>query len=249
MICEVPPSFKSSIITFPSHPGVAMPGNPIFTRLFGRSPISSLQGHMKIASQCASLLPGFFAAVKADDWTEAARIRADIVDLEGEADDLKRELRLGLPRSLFLQVPRSDLLELLQMQDRIPNRTKDISGMVIGRKMQIPLNLLGPFEEFLKHCVATAAMALTALSELDELASSGFSGHDVESLEKLLIGLSDAEHESDVSQVSVEQALFAIEKELDPVEVMFLYRIISWVGDLADDAQAVGNRMLYVIAR
>ena len=44
-----------------------------------------------------------------------------------------------------MPVPREDLLELLLVQDKIANRTKDVSGIVLGRKMQIPLQLLHSF--------------------------------------------------------------------------------------------------------
>ena len=226
-----------------------MPGNPIFAKLFGHSPMSSMHEHMVIANDCCSLLPRFFQTVKAGDWDQATELRQQVVALEKQADDMKRELRLGLPRSVFLPVQRSDLLELLHMQDRIPNRTKDITGMVMGRKMQIPLNLEATFDTFIDESVSASAIALRALGELDGLIDSGYSGKEIETVEDMLQSLSDVEHGCDLSQVAVEQALFAIEKELDPIDVMFLYRIISWVGELADDAQAVGNRMLYLISR
>jgi uncharacterized protein Yka (UPF0111/DUF47 family) len=43
--------------------------------------------------------------------------------------------------------------------------------------------------------------------------------------------------------------LFTIERDLQPVDVMFLYRVIDWIGDLADRAQKVGSRLQILIAR
>ena len=43
--------------------------------------------------------------------------------------------------------------------------------------------------------------------------------------------------------------LFEIEKELNPIDVMFLYRIIEWLGDLADNAQRVGHQMGILLAK
>jgi len=36
---------------------------------------------------------------------------------------------------------------------------------------------------------------------------------------------------------------------MDPVEVMFLYKVIDWVGALADLAQRVGSRFELMLAR
>ncbi|MEN8133437.1 MAG: DUF47 family protein, partial [Pseudomonadota bacterium] len=80
---------------------------------------------------------------------KATATRGEIERLEHEADDLKKEIRLHLPKSLFMPVPREDLLELLLVQDMIANRTKDVSGPVVGRKMQIPAPIAEQFLEFL----------------------------------------------------------------------------------------------------
>ena len=39
------------------------------------------------------------------------------------------------------------------------------------------------------------------------------------------------------------------EDELNPVSVIFWYQLIEWIGDLADYAEKVGNRLRLLIAR
>ncbi len=204
---------------------------------------------MKISADCAALLIRYFEAVYAGDWKEADAIYGKIGEYEARADEIKRDIRINLPKSLFLPVSRSDLLELLHMQDRIPNRTKDIAGLVLGRKMSIPEAVRQILVEYLEVSVSATTHALKAMNELDELVESGFSGREIELIETMISNLSDVEHESDVKQIEVRSQLMSVEDQLNPIDVMFLYRIIDWIGDLADDAQTVGNRMLYLIAR
>ena len=40
-----------------------------------------------------------------------------------------------------------------------------------------------------------------------------------------------------------------MEKELSPVDVMFLYKIVEWVGDLADHAEGAGSRLEIMLTR
>lgn len=63
---------------------------------------------------------------------KSGEIRAQISHLEKEADVLKREIRLKLPRGLFMPVDRSDMLELLTQQDKLANLAKDIAAVYMA---------------------------------------------------------------------------------------------------------------------
>ena len=114
-----------------------MPSNP-FSNLFGQSPIRPIQEHIGLAHQCAEQLTVFINAVLADDWEQAEQTYQEVARLENLADDAKTQLRTNLPNSLMMPVDRSDLLVMVTQQDEIANCTKDITGIMVGRKMQIP---------------------------------------------------------------------------------------------------------------
>ena len=204
---------------------------------------------MKVACGAATLLPDYLDAVLESDWDLARSRGEEIVRIEGEADKLKREIRANLSRSLFMPVSRADLLELLKSQDKIPNRCKDIVGLSSGRKMAFPTELGRPMHEFVESSVRAAEMAMSVLDELDELFQSGFSGSEIDLIADLITKLNTLEHESDILQQEVQNKLYELEKDLNPVDVMFFYRILEWIGDIADNAQSVGNRMLNLIAK
>lgn len=223
-------------------------GNP-FSNMFGRSPIKPMQEHMAVAVNASSKLVSFFEAVINDDWVQARATQEAIVELEHQADDMKKQLRLHLPKSLFLPVPRTDLLELLSMQDRIANKAQDIAGIMLGRKMRIPASLQQLFIDFVQSGQRTAEQALTAINELDELLETGFSGRELTLVEDMIEKLDQYERQNDSLQVEIRSALFKLESEWPPVDVMFLYKVIDWIGDLADRAQAVGSRLHLLLAR
>jgi predicted phosphate transport protein (TIGR00153 family) len=219
------------------------------SNLFGRSPIKPLQEHMALAVKASTELIGFFEAVITDDWTRASAIQQQVVRYENEADEIKKHLRLHLPKSLFLPVPRTDLLELLTMQDRLANRAKDITGIIMGRRMNIPLSMKTQMTEFVSISVAAAEQALTAINELDQLLETGFSGRELAMVENLIKELDEREEKADQLEIGVRTSLFALEAQLPPVDVMFLYNIIDWVGDIANRAHDVGGRLQLLLAR
>lgn len=225
-----------------------MSNNP-FMSLFGRSPIGPMQRHMAKAHECAAQLVPFIDALMAEDWVEAERVQQLISHLEREADTMKKNIRVSLPNSLFLSVPRSDLLELLSVQDKVANRAKDIAGLMLGRKMKIHIDVQPAFKRFVERSVEASAQALRAIDELSELMETSFAGRELKLMENLIDELERIEHETDEMQVKLRAALYKREAVLPPVDVMFTYQIIEWIGDVADRAERVGNRLGIIMAR
>jgi uncharacterized protein len=215
----------------------------MLANIFGSSPVKPLERHMDVTYRCAKKLNEFFPVAIAGDWEKARSARSDIEALEHEADDLKKEIRLHLPKSLFMPVPREDLLELLLVQDKIANRTKDVSGLVMGRRMQIPAAIAGQFLEFVERNVDAAKQARKSVRELDELFTAGFRGAEVELVASMIEELDRIETDTDAKQADLRLALFRIESTLNPVDAVFMYKVIELTGEIADMAERVGRRL------
>lgn len=217
--------------------------------LFGSSPIRPLQQHMASVQECVGQLLPYIDAVLEQDWDAAASQQANISQLERDADKLKRELRLRMPNSLFMPVSRRDLLEVLTMQDKVANKAKDIAGLILGRKMVFP-NDMGPkIREFIERSIDASAQAQTAINELDELVETGFRGAEVDLVSAMIQKLDEIEQETDRIQIQIRSELNPMENVLPPIDVMFMYKVIDAIGDLADRAQQVGSRLELLLAR
>ncbi len=217
--------------------------------IFGSSPVSPLQKHMAKVYACATELVPLFNAVINEDWDEVARLQKLISDLEREADVLKKALRLNLPKGLFMPVSRQDLLEVLLMQDKIANKSKDIAGTILGRHMTLPDPIQEDYIRFVERCVAACKQARKAINEFDELVETGFSGREIDIVTEMITKLDSIESETDTLQAEIRSKIFSIEKDLPPIEVMFLYKVIEATGDVADRAQNVGSRLQLMLAR
>jgi predicted phosphate transport protein (TIGR00153 family) len=222
-------------------------GNYI-TKIFGASPVGPIQDHMDTCYRCAKELITFFEHVVHADWGGVSVSRTRIVELEHEADDLKKQLRAQLPKSLFMPVPRQDLLGLLLVQDRIANRARDVSGLVFGRQMVIPQTIQRDFLAFVSRNVDAAKQARKSIRELDELYETGFRGAEAELVESLVQELDEIEDDTDVMQARIRAELFSIEKDLPPIDVMFLYRVIELTGEIGDMAERIGRRLELILS-
>ena len=226
-----------------------MSSSNYFSRIFGNSPVSPLQKHIEKVVLCVEELIPYFDAVIKNDWGKAKKIQNNLAALENDADEIKNLLRMQLPSSLFMPMDRRDVLDVLQLQDKIANKAKDIAGLVLGRKMSLPESICNTYIEFLNRCVDATRQTQNAINELDELVAAGFRGNEVTRVKKMIEELHVIEDETDKIQIKLRAELYKIEKDLPPVDVMFIYKIIEWTGDLADNAQSTGNRLQLMLAK
>ncbi|MBN2689653.1 MAG: TIGR00153 family protein [Gammaproteobacteria bacterium] len=217
--------------------------------VFGRSPISPLQEHMDKVYKCVRELSVFLQEALREDWDAASSAQKTVVKLEKDADLLKRDIRMHLPKSLFMPVARTDVLELLIAQDSVANKAQDIAGLIIGRKIVFPKEVAAKVVDLLDKSIAATKLAHKAIGELSELLEAGFRGAEVEIVKNLIRKLDELENEADSAQKLARRELFKIEKEMHPLDAMFLYKTIEWVGDLADKAQHVGGKLQILLAR
>jgi predicted phosphate transport protein (TIGR00153 family) len=217
--------------------------------LFGKSPISPLQQHMTHVHSCISELNGFMVAIYEKDWEKAQEVKSKIATKEGEADILKKKLRLSLPSTFMMPFSRRDLLDLLLIQDSIANIAKDVSGLMTNRKMTLPDEIFEDVTELTEVCIKSSEMALKAVNELDELLETAFGSREQKVVNHIIAGINDLESQSDKIQHKIRAKLFPLEASLPPVDVIFYYRAVEWLGELADAAQKVGSRLEVLLAK
>ncbi len=217
--------------------------------LFGTSPVASLQEHMALVDECVTKLVDLFEAMSCGDTDSVEKIYYKMAELEQKADDKKHFLRGHLLTDLFMPIARHDLLDALRVQDMLANRARDIAGIIVGRKLRFPEQADESALKLVKATIKTCHQALKVVNELDELVETGFRGHEVSRVEAMLIELDELESTTDRMQVELRSVLFAVERDLYAVDVMFMYRVIESIAEIADDAERVGRRFHQMLAK
>lgn len=226
-----------------------MASSSTLMKMFRRSPLKFLQEHMRVVMECVQEVPPLFDALVDNDRDRFIKVKDRIFEREAAADKIKNELRAGLPKSLFMPVDRRDLLEVLQMQDSIADTAQDIAGLLLERPMEVPDSLQEPLVKLVRRCVDVCEQSAKIIEELDELLETGFRGKEANQVEAMVDELNRIEDETDELGIDITRRLFALEGEMNPVSVIMWYRLIQWIGDLADYAEKVGDRLRLLTAR
>ena len=78
---------------------------------------------------------------------------------------------------------------------------------------------------------------------MDELFTAGFRGAEVALVAGLIEELDQIETDTDDKQAALRASLFSLEKTLDPIDAIFMYKVIELTGEIADMAERVGRRL------
>jgi uncharacterized protein len=216
-----------------------------FAQLFGNPVLTPLHQHMSLCEDVSRKLIPLFDKAAAGNFDEGSRIRLAINELENEADELKRKFRMSLHSGLLLALSRNDLLQVINTQDKIANISRDIAGLICGRKIQIPVQIADETRMLLEASISAIEAASDAVEQIESMAN--VSGH-VNDIESTLILIDDQEREADNIQIRLRRSLMDLEPDMDPMKIMFLYEVIHMLGDLSDKAQAVGDRVRIIMA-
>lgn len=218
--------------------------------LLRKSPFKPIQEHMRAVFLCICTLPPLFEALFDQDNDKVIEHAEQIGKLETEADKIKSSFRSNMPTTLLMPVDREDLLNLISDQDRLSDICEEIGKILSYRTMEVPSELKPLIDELLEGTVEVSGEAKKMIEELDELVEVGFSrGKEVEKVNEIIAGVRKSEHNLDTILNRTRQALFRIEKDLNPVDVIFWYRIIELIGDISNQAENIGDRLLLFLSR
>jgi predicted phosphate transport protein (TIGR00153 family) len=222
--------------------------NPL-ARLLRKSPFKPLQEHMRVVAKCMDEFMPLFEALFEKDQRRVKEIAEKIDKIESEADEIKNGLRLNLPKTLFLPVARRDLLVLISEQDSIADAVENIAGILIVREMKVPEAMRDLLMELIQATIDTFNKALKVIEELDELLEVGFRGKYSSIVTDMVVDLKQTEEITDDLAKDLNRILFSLEDQLKPVSVIFWYKLIKEIGEVANHSENVGDRILPFLSR
>lgn len=218
-------------------------------RLFGRNPFPALGDLMQAVQTCADEVPRLIDALIADDQAAVRDAAKTISRLEADADDSKTRLRDKLPGSLFLPVDRRDLLQLVSQIDAIADCAEDVGVLLTLRPLTVPPPMADLLRRYLDAVMLTVRTAGEVVAGVQVLLSSGFGGTSAERTRGLIRDLGRQEHEADKLQDQIAKVLFSLEDELKPMAIFMWTKVLNKLGDMANHAENVGDRVRLFLAR
>jgi len=221
----------------------------IIQDLFGKSPFGPLVEHTKKVHECVEMLKPLMEALVNEDYDEIHNIQDKISRLEYEADIIKHEVREHLPRRYFMPVERVELERFISSQDKIADKAEDFAIILTLRNTKLHPEIMDKFFGFLEQIFQVSGTLLGAAIELKNLAEVSFSGAEAEHVLDILHGLNEEEWKADRMARSLSKDVYALEKQLDPITIIFYEKMILTLSGIANEAENAGDMLRTMIVK
>ncbi|MDN3507842.1 MAG: TIGR00153 family protein [Simkaniaceae bacterium] len=216
-------------------------------KLFGKSPFSPMQGHMKKVGSCVKKLSEMFKELEKDKSEKLESLMKEEWKLEYEADLTRNDIRNHLPKSLFLPIERSHLLEILSIQHQIADQCVEIGSLLVIRKLT-GFEKFGPqLLEHYENNIDTFWNTRDIIKEFDELLESSFGGLEAEKVKEMVEKTSHLKYEADKFRHQFQREFYADGDSYSPPIFHLWIQLIDHIGHLSTISERLANRIRMIL--
>ncbi|UCG67957.1 MAG: TIGR00153 family protein [Thermoplasmata archaeon] len=214
-----------------------------------RSPFEGLYLHAEKVKECIATLDEALRAYCEGNYDDFKALTKKVAELEGEADQIKGNIRNHLPRFIFMPVDKADFLMLLREEDQILDYAEDTAVWLDFRRTPIPESIKDDFMAHADKVVECVEILQKAMENVRDLLETSFSRKEREQTKKLIHEIHKKEYEADLLERELTKKIFALEKELDPISIFHLVKVVDIIAQIANHAENAGDRIRAMIAK
>ncbi len=217
--------------------------------IFGESPFGKFVHHAKIVNEATDRLHTMLGDYLDAEYEEIPQSVEKILALAIEADEVRSDLMLHLPKRLILPIPREELLLLMRGQDRIAAFTYNAAFQLSVRHTLIPPPIQGHMHKHLdtvSHCVE---ILLNAEEAVDRLLQTAFTRRSAEKVTKLVNRGLVCERRADHLKEEAIIGIFQQSAALGTLGAYHLLKLVELIDKIAHHAKHTGVRLASIISR
>lgn len=216
-------------------------------KLFGKSPFAPLQTHMNKVSLCIKKLTDVFQMLAEKNMSKIEKLVADLCKLEHEADLTKNDIRNHLPKSLFLAIDRSHLLDILSIQDSIADKAEDIGILLTLKPLDSFDNLHSDVLSFLNKNVEAFKACHEIINELDTLLESSFGGSEAAKVKTMVEVTAHKEYEVDLQNKTLMKKILTEGDKLPHTSFYLWIKLVEEIRLISCLSERLANRIRMIL--
>lgn len=218
-----------------------------FSSMFMTSPFDGLEEHAEKVKECAWNFQHAIECHVSNRCKNFEELRQGIINLEREADAVKRRIRGHIPKGTLMPVDKFEIFRYLREQDSVLDAVEDALDWISYRSDPgIPKELQKDFLLFV-DAVIDPIDALSSMVKEARIYFNNFSEEQRVRVKEIIRRLRKLEHVADKHEDSIKMK--ALNADIDAVTVFHMVRLAETIGSIADHAENAGDMMRAMLAK
>jgi len=215
--------------------------------MFMTSPFEGLQEHAEKVKECTWAFQQAMECHFAAKCETFEKFRQEVVQLESEADAIKRRIRGHIPKRTMMPVSTFLIFRYLREQDGVLDAVEDSLDWISFRSEPgIPAELEKDFALLVDSVINPIEQLSKMVAEAREYFKS-YSEKQRVVVKDIIRSLREQEHEADKFEDIIKKKVFNM--EADAVTIFHLIRLAEVIGSIADHAQNAGDMMRAMLSK
>ncbi len=218
-----------------------------FFQMFMTSPFEGLQEHAEKVKECVWAFQQAMECHFAPTCKTFEEFRQEVIQMESEADSIKRRIRGHIPKGTMMPISNFLLFRYLREQDGVLDAVEDTLDWISYRgEARVPRELEKDFALLVDAVIDPIEQLSTMVAQAREYFNT-YSEKQRQVVKDIIHKLREQEHIADKFEDNIKRKVFNMEE--DAVTIFHLIRLAEIIGSIADHAQNAGDMMRAMLSR
>jgi len=218
-----------------------------FFNMFMTSPFEGLQEHAEKVKECTWAFQQAIECHFSSKCKTFEEFRQKIVQMESEADAIKRRIRGHIPKETMMPISNFLVFRYLREQDGVLDAVEDTLDWISYRsETKIPEELKKDFAILVDSVIDPIENLSTMVAQAREYFKT-YSEDQRAIVKDIIHTLHQQEHKVDEIEDIIKKKVFNM--GADAVTIFHLVRLAETIGSIADHAQNAGDMMRAMLSK
>lgn len=209
--------------------------------------VQELREHSNRVHQGVELIQSLADALLAEDYEKIRTLHEEISRIRDAVDQVKLSLYGQIKEMHFHSAGGCAFSQYLACQDKVADSSRDFAELLVLRKTTIPIELRDDFRAFVTQVVNVSRLTMSLAEGLSSEAQIVCPDTEAQSWLDTIRAIIDANGQAKRLEVEFARHFYSLEKQIDPVTLMFLDKCRATLRDVADSAERAADHLRLMI--
>ncbi len=209
--------------------------------------VQQLCEHSHKVHQSVELLQPLAEALLAEDYEKIQTLHEQISRIREEVGQSKLSLYDRIKNMHFHSAGGYAFSQYLACQDKVASSAQEFADLLVLRKTTIPIGLRDDFRAFVIQVVSVSRRTMSLTEGLSSEAQTVGADTETQNTLDAIRGIIDDNGQARRLEMQFARHFYSLEKQLDPVTIMFLDKCCATLHEVAGNAERTTDHLRLMI--